>query len=100
MQAFADHYGRCDGCKETWTKKNTLSFWYTKFFRWVKSKECSTLPNGLTNDYHDTIPPKAYYTCLFEWLKDKNGKGQEKSIQFTNTTNPQNRRIVGYKMSV
>jgi hypothetical protein len=38
MREFYDHYRRCDNCRETWIYKNTVSFWYDSFYKWVDRK--------------------------------------------------------------
>jgi len=101
MNDFADRYERCDNCDETWLSENTLECWYVNFKTWVSRGECFLLKDGFDQETQviDHIKPEAYYNCLFAYLESETGERYEKSIRFTETENPQDRKIIGYKMT-
>jgi hypothetical protein len=78
---------------------NTLSAWYIKLMEWVSRGNCFLQPDGLDENYPDHINPDVYYSCLFAFLGDDAGERYEDVIRFSNTTNPSDRRIIGYKIS-
>ena len=77
---FNDHFQRCDGCSESWVKKNSLKSWYTKYLQWVQAKKCGVLEdwvdkNKFLNSKHPTtiwnnyVDEKWFYPCLEKYLE-------------------------------
>lgn len=99
MSDFNDKLQRCHGCEKTWTEKNTLNSWYSSFYYWVDQGGCFIIREGISQDLNDYIEPDAFYPCLFEWLSDE-GETFETNIRFSNVTNPMDRKIVGYRLTI
>ena len=71
---FYDKIQRNYLCDESWFERDTLSSWYTEFFRWVSRGECFLEREGL-DPFEKIIDPDIFYVCLNEYLLTDTGEG-------------------------
>ena len=55
---------------------------------------------GLETDLRKTIPPENFYVCLRTYMETDQGEGLEDVIRFSNETDVNEQRIIGFKSTI